>query len=98
MSSMDVFYNGKGVGDVLMLQVETGNRNEFLTEDYGTITKITNPQGDVLGYNIFQASTHFELSGSGKINVDEQLLNKIKEIFVAEEYNDSLEVDHSRRF
>lgn len=98
MSSMDVFYNVKGVGDVLMIRMETGKRNEFLTEDYGAITKITNPQGDLLGYNIFQASEHFELTGSGKVNVDEQLLNKIKELFAAQDLHDPLDVDLSPKF
>lgn len=95
---MDVFYNLKGVGDVLMLQVATGNRNDFLTEDYGNVTKITDLQGGVLGYNIFQASTYFELTGSGKLNVDEPLIKKIKDLFVEQGLHDSLDVDLSPKF
>lgn len=95
---MDVFYNVKGIGDVLMIPLEEEDRYNIRHENYGDITKITNHKGNVLGYNIFKASTHLNIDGSGKISLNEELLNELKQLFKAEGLEDSLEIDVSPKF
>ncbi|GGB27137.1 DUF4479 domain-containing protein [Virgibacillus dakarensis] len=95
---MDVFYNPTGIGDVLIIPLDDGNRYEIKQEHYGDITKITNQQGKVLGYNIFQASTHFELSDTGKFVLTEGLLSKLKAFFAKNGLSDKLELDLSPKF
>lgn len=95
---MDVFYNPTGIGDVLVIPLEEGNRYEMEHEKYGDITKITDPKGTVLGYNIFQAATHFELPETGKIAVTEDLLSKLKTFFEKNNLHDALDFDLSPKF
>ncbi|PAV30120.1 tRNA-binding protein [Virgibacillus profundi] len=95
---MDVFYNPNGVGDVLIIPLEEGNRYEIKHENYGDITKITSHDGKVLGYNIFQASKHFNLRETGQITLTEELLNQIKNFFNEKDLNDSLDFDLSPKF
>lgn len=95
---MDVFYNEKGVGDVLIIPLERGNQYDIHHEKFGDITKITNGEGSVLGYNVFQASTHFNLTEAGKFALNEELLNEIQQLFKAEGLTDSLEFDLSPKF
>lgn len=95
---MDVFYNPKGVGDVLIVPLEDGNRYEVKHDTIGDITRITDKNGKVIGYNIFQASEHFELADTGKITMTEELVGQLKELFNKNNLADSLEFDLSPKF
>ncbi len=96
---MDVFYNKTGVGDVLIIPVNDGDRLTFTYETYGDIVKITNEEdGTLLGYNIFNASAHFNLADHGKIRLTEALLSQIKEMFQQQRLDDSLDFDLSPKF
>lgn len=95
---MDVFYNPKGVGDVLIVPLEDGNRYEVKHDTIGDITRITDKNGKVIGYNIFQASEHFELADTGKITMTEELLGQLKKLFNKNNLADSLEFDLSPKF
>lgn len=95
---MDVFYNPKGVGDVLIVPLEDGNRYEVKHDTIGDITRITDKNGKVIGYNIFQASEHFGLADTGKITMTEELVGQLKELFNKNNLADSLEFDLSPKF
>ncbi|MFB4166770.1 YtpR family tRNA-binding protein [Virgibacillus sp. JSM 102003] len=95
---MDVFYNPKGVGDVLIVPLEDGNRYEVKHDTIGDITRITDKNGEVIGYNIFQASKHLALESTGKITMTEELLNQLKKLFNKNNLADSLEFDLSPKF
>ncbi|WP_067727498.1 YtpR family tRNA-binding protein [Oceanobacillus damuensis] len=95
---MDVFYNPDGIGDVLLIPIKDGNRYEITHEKFGDITKITTKDGDVLGYNIFQASKYFDLQDKGNIKLTEALLDEMKQVFEANQLSDPLEFDLSPKF
>lgn len=95
---MHVFYNLKGIGDVLIIPLMEGDRYEINHEKFGDITKITNSNGDILGYNIFKASSHFDLAEPGKIKMTEDLLKEIQQLFKKSNLNDSLDFDLSPKF
>lgn len=63
---MDIFYNPKAAGDVLIIPIKDGDRYTIRHENYGDVTKITDEQGDILGYNLFSASTYVDLNATGK--------------------------------
>lgn len=94
---MDVFYNLQAIGDVLVIPVMEGNRYDIKHEQHGDITKIINGAGDVVGYNIFQASTHFNVT-SGKTSLTEAFLDEIKSLFAKEGLSDQLDFDLSPKF
>ncbi|MFD1038172.1 YtpR family tRNA-binding protein [Virgibacillus byunsanensis] len=95
---MDVFYNPKGVGDVLIIPLEEGNRYDVHHENSGDITKITDSKGTILGYNIFHASTYFNIDDTGKIPMTESLVNQLKQLFQNNNVSDPLDFDLSPKF
>lgn len=95
---MDVFYNKQGIGDVLIFPVMDGDREKFRTEVFDDIVKITNHDGDVLGYNIFNASTYFKIEQQGKIPLTETLLKQIQQVFKEADLSDSIDIDLSPKF
>ncbi|MBN6206905.1 DUF4479 domain-containing protein [Ralstonia pickettii] len=95
---MNVFYNPEGIGDVLIIPLEDGNRYEMKQEKFGDITKITSNDGNLLGYNIFNASKHFEIASTGAIKLTEAFLAEIKRFFEMSNLNDPLDFDLSPKF
>ena len=95
---MNVFYNPNGIGDVLIIPLEDGDRYEIEHEKFGDITKITNLDGELLGYNIFDASTHFDIQGTGVVKLTESFLKEIKSFFEKSNLNDALDFDLSPKF
>lgn len=95
---MDVFYNQTGIGDVLIIPIEDENRYKVTHDNYGDITKIKNSQGNVIGYNIFKASSYFNLSGNGKISMTEEMLDQMKQAFNQNGLDDVLDFDLSPKF
>ncbi|ALX48386.1 YtpR family tRNA-binding protein [Lentibacillus amyloliquefaciens] len=95
---MDVFYNQNGIGDVLIVPIEDGDRYNKTHENCGDITKIMNSQGAIIGYNIFKASTYFNLSGNGKISMTEKMLDQMKKAFNQNDLDDKLDFDLSPTF
>lgn len=95
---MNIFYNPVGVGDVLIIPIEDGNRYEIKHEKFGDITKISNLDGELLGYNIFDASKHLEIPGKGAMKLNEAFLEEIKSLFVKNNLDDALDFDLSPKF
>ncbi|MEW9677693.1 YtpR family tRNA-binding protein [Lentibacillus sp. L22] len=95
---MDVFYNPTGIGDVLIIPLQEGNRYELKHEQYGDITKIISTDGNVLGYNIFHASQHFELPATGKIMLTADMLDTLQIFFEKNGLHDSLDFDLRPKF
>lgn len=95
---MDVYYNVKGIGDVLIIPLDRGEQSDVSHEKFGDITKITNGEGKVLGYNIFKASTHLHIADSGKFALSTELLEALQKLFKDEGLNDSLDFDLSPKF
>lgn len=95
---MDIFYNQTGIGDCLIIPISDGNRYEYQYENYGDITRITDLNDSVLGYNIFNASTHLEVQGSGKISLTAEMLSEIKAFFKKNDLDDALDFDLRPKF
>ncbi len=93
-----MFYNPKGIGDVLIIPLEDGDRYEVNHEKYGDVTKITDKEGKVLGYNIFNASSHVKINETGKVEMKENHLAELKSLFQANNLQDSLDFDLSPKF
>ncbi|API90874.1 tRNA-binding protein [Virgibacillus pantothenticus] len=95
---MDVFYNADGIGDVLIIPLQEGDRYQIQHQQIGDIVRITDNQNKVIGYNIFQASTHFSFLQTGKITLTEEMLAEIKQLFEANRIDDELNFDLSPKF
>lgn len=96
---MDVFYNQQGIGDVLILPIKEGDRNNIKHETYGDVVKIMDQQdGSLLGYNIFNASKYFEIDSKGKMRLTEEMLAPIKDLFTKNQLDDVLDFDLTPKF
>ncbi len=96
---MDVFYNANGVGDVLLVPLAEGDREQVKVETFGPVAKMSNAtDGKVLGYNIFDASKYVDVAGNGKITLTESMLTQIKQVFKDNQLNDALDFDLSPKF
>ncbi|MFD1019079.1 YtpR family tRNA-binding protein [Thalassobacillus hwangdonensis] len=96
---MHVFYNTKGIGDVLLMPLKDGDRNDIKETRYGDIVKITSKKdGSLLGYNLFNFSHYVDMNEQGKVRLTEELLEEIRTIFKKNELNDALDFDLTPKF
>lgn len=95
---MNIYYNETGIGDVLMIPFVKGERYEIRHEAFKDVTKITDTNGTLLGYNLFNASTYLELDANGKIELTENLAKEIESIFEKNGLTEKLPVDFSPKF
>jgi tRNA-binding protein len=96
---MQIFYNQKGIGDVLLIPIKDGNREQIAYERFGDVVKIFDKDSnEVLGYNIFEASKYISFHTSSQIELTTELVDKIHHIFKDNQLNDTLEVDLSPKF
>ena len=78
---INVFYNREGIGDVLMVLLKEGKRHHQTVERKGDIAIIKSTEDEVDGYNIFNASNYFDVSGwNGPVDLTAELIEKIQSI------------------
>lgn len=56
--SVRFFYNTKGIGDVLLVRLS--NAEVHSTLSHNNVTQLLGHEGDVVGYNVFEASRLFD--------------------------------------
>ncbi|TFB25078.1 DUF4479 domain-containing protein [Filobacillus milosensis] len=94
---MQFVYNPQGIGDVLIvtLKQEEGKVN---SEKVGDVVRLTHESGELLGYNIFNVSNYLTLEGNGPLNVNEDLVSQVKNIFDQNGVKDALDLDLTPKF
>ncbi|MRG87735.1 YtpR family tRNA-binding protein [Salinibacillus xinjiangensis] len=96
---MQLFYNQKGIGDVLIVTLEQGERNNLSSSKNGDVVKIAaKDTNKTLGYNIFQASNYFNITEEGPIKLTEDWVESIQDVFSQNQLDDQLDVDLSPKF
>ncbi len=77
---MNVFYNEKGIGDVLMVTVQDISRDAQVVEKNGDVVVILNKSNqEIAGINVFHASSYGTISGVGPVELDEGIKALLKE-------------------
>lgn len=78
---MNVFYNREGIGDVLMVLLKEGERHHQSVERTGDVAIIKSEDGAVNGYNVFQASEHFDVTGwNGPVDLTTELVEQVQAV------------------
>lgn len=96
---MNVFYNPKGVGDTLLIQLSTNENVEIGVKKKGDMARIYDINSSkTLGYNLFNASKTLSLHGNGKIDIDEAFVNKLNTMLMDEGFSESLKYDDRPSF
>ncbi|SHN04575.1 YtpR family tRNA-binding protein [Gracilibacillus kekensis] len=94
---MFVYYNQKGVGDVLLLPLKNSESVTYKrNQDIATI--IDEETNEIIGYNIFNASNYFNELSTGKTKLTEDLLIELKKAFELNNLTDKLDIDLSPKF
>jgi tRNA-binding protein len=96
---MNVFYNREGIGDVLLVSLKPIAAEERAFAKQGDVVRIFSERsGETAGYNIFSASSYHPFSGSGPLDVDEELVGVINDILAKNGFNEPIEADLSPKF
>lgn len=78
---MNVFYNREGIGDVLMVLLKEGERHHQSVERTGDVAIVKSAEGEVNGYNLFQASQHVDVTGwNGPVELTVGLVEQLQSI------------------
>ncbi|MGE6490895.1 YtpR family tRNA-binding protein [Exiguobacterium sp. NPDC077395] len=78
---MNVFYNREGIGDVLMVLLKEGERHHQSVERTGDVAIVKSEDGTVNGYNLFQASKHFDVTGwNGPVDLTTELVEQVQAV------------------
>lgn len=96
---MNIFYNEKGVGDVLLVQLTSTNPADITTETKDDITLIQNSEtNETVALNLFNASTYMKITENGEVKLTEDLVIQIQKALVVNKVNIELDVDFSPKF
>ena len=95
---MNAFYNKQGIGDVLLVQLQTDTPEKIQTEDNGDITLIKDGSDTITGFNLFNASQYISVPETGSIDVSEKLVTELQNALEKNSVDLLLEVDLSPKF
>lgn len=75
---INAFYNREGIGDVLMVLLREGERHHQVVDQQGDIAVVKSADGQVNGYNIFNASNYFNVSDwHGPVELTAELIETL---------------------
>ncbi len=96
---MNIFYNAAGVGDVLLIQLNTDKVENVLTETKGNVTFVKNAENEeVVAINIFQFGSYHKIESAGPVTLTEEFVSIVQQALDANEANYQLDVDLSPKF
>jgi len=96
---MNIFYNAQGIGDVLLVQLNTKSFETVETESKGDVTLIKDANsGETGAINLFQASKYVTIKQQGPIDLTEEFISSVQSALEKNGVNFTLEVDLSPKF
>ncbi|MFJ7954358.1 YtpR family tRNA-binding protein [Lysinibacillus sp. NPDC096418] len=96
---MNVFYNKKYVGDVLLVQLATEAIVKTVMERAGDIAILKEAQtGEIKAFNLFNASNYVKTEVQGNVEVTPELVEQLEAAIVKNGASISLDVDFSPKF
>ncbi len=96
---MNIFYNEQGIGDVLLVQINTNKIENVETESKGDVTLIKDAvSGEVGAFNLFQASNYVKCEEQGSVELTEKFISKVQDALEQNGVELTLDVDLSPKF
>lgn len=96
---MNLFYNKQGVGDVFLIQLTTDQIENVVTEKNSDITIIKDQKSnEIVGLNVFNASTYASVEGNGKVELTESLVASLQDALKKNAVELTFDVDLSPKF
>jgi tRNA-binding protein len=95
---MNAFYNKQGIGDVLLVQLQTETPEKIHPEQTGDLTLLKDGSGQIAGFNLFNASEYMDLGESSSVEISEELVTVLQNALEKNGVDYTLEVDLSPKF
>lgn len=95
---MNAFYNKHGIGDVLLVQLQTETPEKIHPEQTGDVTLIKDASGTIAGFNLFNASEYMDLGEAASVEVTEEVVTVLQNALEKNGVDYILEVDLSPKF
>ncbi|TWT26407.1 YtpR family tRNA-binding protein [Planomicrobium sp. CPCC 101110] len=95
---MNVFYNKNGIGDVLLVQLQMEKPEEIKPEISGDITLIKDGADQIVGFNLFHASSYIDFPETQAVDLSEELVTALQNALEKNDIGYTLEVDLSPKF
>ena len=96
---MNVFYNKKYVGDVLLVQLATEAIVKTVVERAGDIAILKEAQtGEIKAFNLFNASSYVNTEAQGNVEVTPELVEQLEAAIAKNGASINLDVDFSPKF
>lgn len=96
---MNIFYNAQGIGDVLLVQINTTTFENIETESKGDVTLIKDANsGEIGAFNLFQASKYMTCKEQGPVELTEKFITNVQSALEKNGVNLTLDVDLSPKF
>ena len=96
---MIVTYNKEQVGDVLMITLKNSGDAKLAVERKGKVARVyREDKQETLAWNIFEASTFFDLEGKGQIFLSDEQVARLNQELQAEGFAEVLVNDKEPKF
>ena len=96
---MNLFYNHDGVGDVLLVQLTTETPATVTAERVNNVAVIKDDKtGEVVAFNLFEASSYFTLDAVGQVELTEELGGQLQKALKDNGVDLELELDFTPKF
>ncbi|WP_411953679.1 YtpR family tRNA-binding protein [Alkalibacillus sp. S2W] len=95
---MQVVYNRQGIGDVLLLTLHQTDAKTIVKE-YGDVARIAlADSGEAVAYNIFNASNYMDVNHYELLNINQDFVDQVNQIFNNNGLHETLNIDLSPKF
>lgn len=96
---MNLFYNLQGVGDVLLVQLTTETPEVTTAERTNNVALIKDEKsGDVVAFNLFDASSYLDVDAVGQVELTEELGEKLQKALKDNGVDLELALDFTPKF
>lgn len=97
--TMNVFYNRDGIGDVLLVSLKPLDAEKRAIEKKGDVVRIFDETtNETAGYNLFNISSYYAVSGNGTVEVTDELVGVINDLLAKNGFSETIEADFSPKF
>ncbi|GAK12976.1 YtpR family tRNA-binding protein [Geomicrobium sp. JCM 19039] len=96
---MNVFYNEKGIGDVLLVTLKEIAMEQREVERKGDIARLFHVEsGETVGYHLFNVNQYGGYSKTGMLSVDDELIELMNRIFKENDWDHEFRAPTSSSF
>ena len=91
VKEMNIFYNRKGIGDVLLISLKEIDKEKRAVERQGDVARLYHQKtNETVGFHIFEASKYGEVKHDGMIPLTEEIKHLIEKAFAENKVEENI--------